>query len=133
VEEIILVKGNHDLVIDPVARKRNIRVVDFYRVDDTVIFHGHKLLKETAPLMIIGHEHPAVGFLERPGEKFKCFLVGRWKNSVLVVMPSFNPLTEGSNITKEQFLSPYLKSIRNFSVYVVEDKVYPFGKVKDLS
>ena len=46
VEEIILVKGNHDLMIDPVAKKRNIRVVDFYRKDDLLIFHGHKQIKE---------------------------------------------------------------------------------------
>ena len=133
VEKIIIVKGNHDLVIDPIAQKRNIKVVDFYRIDDVLIFHGHHLLKETAPVMIIGHEHPAVSFKEKPGEKFKCFLVGTWKKNILIVMPSFNPLTEGSDVTREHFLSPYLKkSIADFAVYVVEDKVYPFGKVKDL-
>ena len=48
-------------------------------------------------------------------------------------MPSFNPLTEGSDVTRERFLSPYLKQgITEFQVYVVEDKVYSFGKVKDL-
>ncbi|MBI1972987.1 metallophosphoesterase [Candidatus Woesearchaeota archaeon] len=133
VTEIILVKGNHDLVIAPVARKRNIHVVDFYRVDDVLIFHGHKLLREKAKILVIGHEHPAVSFRERQGEKFKCFLVGKWKQCMLLVMPSFNPLTEGSDITKERFLSPYLKEgVEDFSVYVVEDTVYSFGKVKDL-
>ncbi len=133
VQDIIIVKGNHDLVIDPIAEKRNIQVVDFYRIDDLLIFHGHKLLKETAPIMIMGHEHPAVSFREKPGDNFKCFLVGPWKKSTLLVMPSFNPLTDGSDVTKERFLSPYLKKgIDELLVYVVEDKVYPFGTVKDL-
>ncbi len=133
VQEIIVVKGNHDLVIDPIAQKRNIKVVDSYRIDNILIFHGHTLLKKTAPAMIIGHEHPAISFKEKPGDKFKCFLVGSWKNSTLLVMPSFNPLTDGSDVTKERFLSPYLKQgIDQFLVYVIEDKVYPFGIVKDL-
>lgn len=133
VQEIILVKGNHDLVIDPVAKKRNISVVDFYKKDDLLIFHGHNIIKEQAKILVIGHEHPAVSFRERPGEKFKCFLVGKWKKSVLIVMPSFNPLTEGSDVTRERFLSPYLKQdIGDFHVYVVEDRVYSFGKVAAL-
>lgn len=133
VEQIIVVRGNHDLALAPVAQKRSIRVVDFYRIDAVLIFHGHKLLKETAPVLIMGHEHPALSFKERPGEKFKCFLVGLWKKSTLVVMPSFNPLTEGSDVTRERFLSPYLKrGIERFHAYVVEDKVYSFGKVHDL-
>ena len=133
VKTIIIVKGNHDLMIDPIAEKRNIQVVDSYRLGDALILHGHKIAKETAPILIIGHEHPAVSFKEKPGEKFKCFLVGTWKKSMLIVMPSFNPLTDGSDVTRERFLSPYLKqTIDNFLVYIVEDKVYPFGKVKDL-
>ena len=133
VQKIIIVKGNHDLLIDPIADKRNIQVVDSYTLGDALIIHGHKLSKETAPVIIIGHEHPAVSFKEKPGEKYKCYLVGKWKQSILLVMPSFNPLTEGSDITREKFLSPYLKpGIDQFAVYVVEDKIYPFGKVKDL-
>lgn len=133
VEKIIIVKGNHDLVIDPIAQKRDIEVVDSYRIGDALIFHGHKLVKETAEILIIGHEHPAVSFKEKPGEKFKCFLVGPWKKSKLIVMPSFTLLTEGSDVTREQFLSPYLKQgIGDFEVYAIADKIYPFGKVKDL-
>lgn len=133
VQKIIIVRGNHDLVIDPIAAKRNIAVVESYRIEDMLIFHGHKLVQETAPFLVVGHEHPAVSFKDKPGERYKCYLVGKWKKSMLIVMPSFNPLTEGSDITRERFLSPYLKpGIDKFAVYVVEDKIYPFGKVKDL-
>lgn len=133
VQKIIIVRGNHDLVIDPIAAKRNISVVESYRIADMLIFHGHKLVKETAPFLVVGHEHPAVSFKDKPGEIYKCFLVGQWKQSTLIVMPSFNPLTGGSDVMRERFLSPYLQSgVDQFDIYVVEDKIYPFGKVKDL-
>jgi len=48
-------------------------------------------------------------------------------------MPSFNLVSEGTDILKEKLLSPFLhQNINNFDVYVVEDKVYNFGKVRDL-
>ena len=38
----------------------------------------------------------------------------------------------GSNILEEKLLSPFLSDISDFEVFVIGDKVYPFGKVKDL-
>ena len=48
-------------------------------------------------------------------------------------MPSFNFVSIGSNILKEKILSPYIKNISDFSVFVVSDKVYNFGKVRGLN
>lgn len=134
VDEIVLVKGNHDLVLDPIARKRNIKVVESYSVDDVMILHGHKVISSLSKTLVVGHEHPAISFPQRPGEKYKCFLAGKWKGSKLIVLPSFNPLVEGSDVMKEKFLSPFLKDgIENFDVYVVEeDDVLHFGKIKDV-
>ena len=145
--EIILVKGNHDSILGPIAEKREIKIVDRYDVDDITILHGDKIVKERiGKILIIGHEHPAVSFKERRDEKYKCFLLGRWKGTllgkaftekregkVLIVQPSFNLVTEGSDISKENLLSPYLKQdLDDFRIFVVEDKVYDFGKVKNL-
>ena len=48
-------------------------------------------------------------------------------------MPSFNPLSYGSDIFNERMFSPYLDNISNFEVFVVGDKeVLGFGKVKSL-
>ncbi|MEK6903938.1 MAG: metallophosphoesterase [Nanoarchaeota archaeon] len=134
VDEIILVKGNHDLALAPIAQKRNIQIVDFYQIDDVTILHGHKIIPSLSKTLIIGHEHPAISFPERRGEKYKCFLVGTWKKHDLIVLPSFNPLTEGSDVLQGHFLSPFLKGgIEKFEVYVVgEQKPLYFGKVKDL-
>lgn len=131
--ELIIIKGNHDAILKPIVDKRNIPLVDSYRLNNTTIIHGDKLLPIKTKVIIMGHEHPAVS-LKRGArtETYKCFLKGRYKNSTLIILPSLNLLTEGANILKEKLLSPYLKNLDDFEVYIIEDKVYSFGKVKDL-
>jgi len=130
--ELIFIKGNHDAILDAIAKKRGIVLKEKLDIDDITILHGDKLVTNLKKTIIIGHEHPAISFQERPGEKFKCFITGKYKRHNLIVMPSFNTLLDGSDITNREFLSPYLKNIDNFKVYIVQDKVYDFGKVKDL-
>ena len=60
-------------------------------------------------------------------EKFKCFLKGKYKNKLLIVQPSFNLLTIGTDILKQRLQSPFLKDIKDFEVFIVEDKIYDFG------
>lgn len=170
-KEIILIKGNHDTILGPIAKKRNVKVMEHYVVEinkkdslkelsilknnknnvpsvlfkkkDTknhkiLVIHGHKLpndkLLKKIGMIIIGHEHPAVSISDWPRvELVKCFLKGKYKRKELIVMPSFNLVSEGTDVLKEELLSPFLqKNIGNFEVYVVEDKVYNFGKIKDL-
>ena len=58
---------------------------------------------------------------------------GEWKNKNLIAQPSFNLVTEGSDVMKEEVLSPFLKgNLRNFDVIVVGDRLYEFGKVGEL-
>ncbi|MEK6861185.1 MAG: metallophosphoesterase [Nanoarchaeota archaeon] len=134
VEEIILIKGNHDIILGPLANKKNIKIYDYLNIDNLTILHGHKVIPDLRSIIIIGHEHPAISFKEKKYERFKCFLKGNWHDKILIVMPSFNFLTEGSDITKEGFLSPFLKdnNLDEFEVYVVEDKVYKFGKLREI-
>ncbi|MBI3035309.1 metallophosphoesterase [Candidatus Woesearchaeota archaeon] len=136
--EIVLIKGNHDTILGPIARKRNVKCVDYLVVDSILITHGNKIPDKTAlkgiKNIIIGHEHPAVSLREGPRvEQFKCFLKGKYKGRNLIVQPSFNTMVEGTDILRDKILSPFLKqNLDNFEVYVVEDKVYGFGKLKGL-
>ena len=130
--EIIFIKGNHDRILEVIAKKRGIKVEERIDIDDITILHGDKILKDLRKTIIMGHEHPAISFKERPDEKFKCFLVGKYKKHNLIIMPAFNVLIEGSDITKEKFLSPFIKNLSNFDVYVVQDKIYNFGKLKNI-
>lgn len=131
--EIIFVKGNHDTFLSPIAKKRNVKLVDYYNVDNISIMHGDKIIPDLRKTLIIGHEHPAVSFKERRDELFKCFIKGKWKSHTLIVMPSFNSFNPGSDVQKSKHLSPFLQgNLKDFEVYAVEDKVYYFGKIKDL-
>jgi len=163
---IILIKGNHDTILGPIARKRNVKVLDYYIIDcnmnksnnelrindntlkikknqknntsKALIIHGdgipEKKILDQVDTIIIGHEHPAISLKEGPRiESYKCFLKGRFKGKNLIVQPSFNPIIEGTDILRDKILSPFLKqNLDNFDVYVVEDEVYDFGKLRNL-
>ncbi|MEK6984725.1 MAG: metallophosphoesterase [Nanoarchaeota archaeon] len=153
--EIILIKGNHDTILGPIAKKRNVKVLDSITVKSTtekhgnknstikkqskiLLVHGNKIpgeeaLKEVSTI-IIGHEHPAISIREGPRvEQYKCFLKGKFKGKNLIVLPSFNTILTGTDVLKDEILSPFLQQdLGNFNVYVVEDKVYEFGKLKHL-
>lgn len=134
-EKIVLIKGNHDKILEPIAKKRNIEVVDSYKLGNTLILHGDVIPKEIKEdVIIIGHEHPAVGLQENARiETYKCFLKGEWEGKTLIVMPSFNLVTEGSDILREDKLSPFLRQdLAKFEVFVIGEKVLNFGKVEDL-
>jgi putative SbcD/Mre11-related phosphoesterase len=137
--EIILIKGNHDTILGPIAQKRNVQIVESFVVEKNsiLIIHGDKIPKEfpkQIKTIITGHEHPAISLRDGPRvETYKCFLKGKYGRKNLIVMPSFNLVSEGTDILKEQLLSPFLEqSLNDFKVYIVADKVYSFGKIKNL-
>ena len=137
--KILLVKGNHDNILVPIAEKRNIEVKDNLILGDICILHGDKILLETLDkkirILIIGHEHPAVSLTDGTKiEKYKCFLLGKYEKKKLVVMPSFFSLNEGTDLLRENLLSPFLKNqeIGKFEVFVLGDEVYDFGKLSKL-
>ncbi|MCX6706932.1 MAG: metallophosphoesterase [Candidatus Woesearchaeota archaeon] len=138
-KKVILIKGNHDKILGPIARKKDIDIVESYEIKEKgiLILHGHKEINIPRGIktIIIGHEHPAVALKEgERSERFKCFLKGRYKGKDLIVLPSFNLLTEGTDILKEGVLSPFLKkqNLDSFEAFVVSDKIYNFGKLKDI-
>ena len=137
-EKIVLIKGNHDIILGPIADKRKIHVVDDYTADGIFISHGHRIPDtdefNKAKIIIIGNEHPAVSIREGPrSETFKCFLRGTFRRKKMIVMPSLNPITIGTDVLQGKFISPFLsKDIGNFEVFVAADNVYYFGKVQDL-
>ncbi|HII15072.1 MAG TPA: metallophosphoesterase [Nanoarchaeota archaeon] len=136
---IILVRGNHDTILGPIANKRDIAVKDYELVNDILVCHGDKIPKKEAlakaKTIMIGHEHPAVSLREGSrAEKFKCFLKGKWNGKGIIVMPSFNMAVEGSDVLKEELLSPFLSDISGFEVLVAggNGETLDFGTVKKL-
>ncbi len=137
-KRLIIIKGNHDIFLPFITRKRNIELLEYYTIDDILICHGDEIINnqdfKKAKTIIIGHEHPAIGFREKAKyESFKCFLKGKYLDKTLIVLPSFNPLTIGTDVLRNSLLSPFLQQdLKNFQAYVIEkNKIYDFGKLKN--
>jgi putative SbcD/Mre11-related phosphoesterase len=138
-KRIVILKGNHDIMLQAIAKKKGIELLTSHSVCDTLLIHGDAIpdenLLKKCKAIVMGHEHPAITLRkENRAEKFKCFLKGKFKSKVLVVMPSFNTLTIGMDVLEGKMLSPLLKgSLDNFEVFVPsESEVLYFGKIKDL-
>ncbi|MBN2142586.1 metallophosphoesterase [Candidatus Woesearchaeota archaeon] len=136
--EVIIVKGNHDTLLEPIARRKGVEIKDYHYARGFFFCHGDRLFGRNkdfkkAKVVVIGHEHPAIGIRDGARvERYKCFLVGKYAGKELVVLPSINPVTEGTDVLHEKLLSPYIKDIDGFRAIIVSDKPYDFGKIKKL-
>jgi uncharacterized protein len=137
---VILIKGNHDSILEPIALKKGLIVQDYFVHNKIFICHGDKIFQNAdfkkSKIIIIGHEHPSIGLQDKNRvEKYKCFLKGKYENKTLIVIPSMNQLTEGTDVLKEKLLSPFLKNtnLHSFETWIVEnEEVFYFGKIKGL-
>ncbi len=139
-KELIIIRGNHDVTLPWIIRKKGIELVDYYKIKDILICHGDKILVEVSnpniKVIIIGHEHPAIGLKDKSRyESFKCFLKGEYLNKILIVLPSFNTLTIGTDILRSKLLSPFLQGdLKKFQAFIIErDKIYNFRKIRDIN
>lgn len=139
-DKIIIIKGNHDKIIGPIADQENIEVKNYEMIKDIYITHGDKIPDnddfKNSKRIIIGHEHPSINIRDSHKiEKFKTFLKGKYESKILIVMPSFNPI-EGTDVLQSKLLSPFLKNnkqFKDFETFITADKIYEFGKLKQIS
>jgi uncharacterized protein len=136
---IIAIMGNHDKILEPIARKRDIKVRDFYVSDEFCFLHGDKDFKEIyddkVRYWVVGHGHPAVKISDGVKiEKYKCFLVGKFKGKEIVIVPSFIEANEGSDPRENELGLAWDFDLNQFKVFVVSDdfEVLGFGKLKKL-
>ncbi len=153
--KVVICKGNHDNILEPVVRNYDfVELVDYFSFNEYLFMHGDKnnfkrnalwIADGKVKALVLGHFHPAVTLHEKLGvkkEKYKCFLHGLSKEfkKNIFFLPSFFPLIEGTDISKRDGEDDFLDKIdiNNFNVYVLPDastfneKVYDFGKVKKL-
>lgn len=135
-QELMILEGNHDPMLFPIADKLAVELQKELRLGDILITHGDKIPKQLAPVIIMGHEHPAITLQEdAKAERFKCFLKGKYKKSTLIVQPSFQPLIPGTDVLQARHLSPLIEDVDDFEVYIVNDQTLEslfFGMVEDL-
>lgn len=143
-KKIVLIRGNHDNILGPIAKKRNVEVKDFYILGEIGFLHGDKWHKgcDKCRVLVLGHLHPAITLYDNyKKEKYKCFLNGIWKRKDIYILPSFIPLVLGYGIfkfnkeRKEKFFIIDDKDLEKFNVIVYNEKEgrdYNFGKLKKL-
>ncbi|NJF25640.1 metallophosphoesterase [Thermococcus sp. Bubb.Bath] len=129
VDEIILVRGNHDVGI-LWLRELGVEIVDELELSGWKVVHGHKLVR--GKRFIIGHEHPAIRLRDEVGAAIKvpAFLAGE----ELIVLPAFSPWAYGNDVTRE-IVSPFLRKfdISKLRVLVpLGDEVLDFGELGKL-
>jgi putative SbcD/Mre11-related phosphoesterase len=133
-----IIEGNHDSNVQAlIAGIRGVQIHRSLELGDLLFLHGDRvpdLIPVCVRTLVMGHEHPAVGLRDSVTgrvELYKCYLVGRYRDRGLVVQPSFNPWTQGSDLTQERCLSPLLseEALGEFEVYPVSDEghLYRFG------
>ena len=136
-KELIIIKGNHDKFIQKNVQDINLNLIENFELEDYSFQHGDKIIPTTKKNIIIGHEHPAITLNNGiRTEKFKCIIISKYKQQKLIVLPSFNNLTLGTDISKEKLISPYLstKIVNESEIKVVDElKIYDFGKLKNLN
>lgn len=115
--KLILIKGNHDNFVERYREPFKLTVAaQELRLNDYVFFHGEELpvdLKKTK-MLIMGHEHPAIGVMNAAGtkEKIRCFLFGKYKGVPILVLPAMNYYAAGTDVNfhpKRHLLAPIFK------------------------
>jgi uncharacterized protein len=117
---LILIKGNHDNFVE--RYKEPFKLVvhrQEAKMSTYLFFHGEELPRDTKgiKMLIMGHEHPAIGVYNEAGtkEKLASFLYGRYKRIPILVLPAMNYYAAGTDInmqSKSTLLSPVLKQIK---------------------
>ena len=150
--KIIVVKGNHDMKLNPILRKKELALMDYYKVKkkgkSICFFHGNKLFKQCldsqTDILVFGHLHPAITLCNNyKSEKYKCFLKGTWKRKGVYILPCFSSFIVGYNLNlleEEKYFFDIVDRISNkilmdFNVIIYnpkENKEYDFGKLRKL-
>ena len=156
-ENIVLIKGNHDK-FDFVGKKMR----NYYFNGGIMFLHGHmnfpQIFEPRVKMIVMGHLHPAIILSDKQNikrEKYRCFLIGKYKGKEVIVVPSFPDLVRGlalnhpsykianvfrkaksisnKSISRDFSIVPF-QFLGNFKVHMIGDngEIFEFGKLKDV-
>jgi len=118
VDEVVLVEGTHDRMLESVMDRE---ILESYRIGRALVLHGDMepgdisgeqsdLQSAWAPeIYVQGHEHPAI---EIEGEKRQCYLKAEVDSVEVLVLPAFNEMNSGTAVNRmrsRDFMSPLLR------------------------
>lgn len=129
VNEIVVVRGNHDVGITWI-KELDVEIVDMLELGGWTVVHGHQIVEGES--FIIGHEHPAIRLRDEVGAVVKVPTLLMSKD--LIVLPAFTPWAYGNDILRE-IVSPYLRAFNISQAKVLvplEDEILNFGLLEKL-
>ncbi len=131
--ELIVVRGNHDNFLRSILGRKNVEFRDSYTLGRYFFVHGHKKVELPAgKVLIMAHEHPSITLRDEVYATYKlpCFLHA----PNLIVLPAVSLYAAGTDITRNEFISPILRNSRvNFDVFAIDEKdgiiaLGPYGR-----
>lgn len=135
--QLILIKGNHDPLLQTIADELELPVHEQYVTGETLIIHGDTKPENLNGIkrIVIGHQHPAIRIGNNiRTELVKCYLVGEYCGRELIVLPSYFDLQEGSDVLQEKSISPLIKSFSDYEVHaLIGDETLHYGTVADVA
>jgi putative SbcD/Mre11-related phosphoesterase len=136
--ELIIIKGNHDAILESITKKRDIFVKDYYIHGEYAFVHGDKdfveIYDKKIECWIMGHAHPAIVLSDGiKQEKYKCFLEGDYKRKKVIVLPSFIGVNEGTDVKSYDLGLAWKFELDKFNVKIINGlEVLDFGKLNEI-
>lgn len=134
--KLIILRGNHDNYLVNIANKEGIDIEKLYFWNGIMFMHGdvdsNELYDKKIEYWVMGHVHPAIKISDgNKMEKYKCFLIGKYKDKKVIIVPSFFSLVVGSDV-REDLNVPWDFNVDSWDVKIVGDDldVLDFGKLK---
>jgi hypothetical protein len=138
-DEIIIIIGNHDKMIENLLKDRKIvKFCNYYIEKNYCFLHGDRDFEEIydkkIKYWIMGHLHPALRLTDGIKEElFKCFLVGKYKNKNIIILPSFADSSEGVDVREVGNNLAWKFNFNKFKVMVIDSiSVLDFGELKKI-
>ena len=134
-ESIVITKGNHDGNIEKIVQDKRVKIKKSFALGGYIFTHGHRKVKTKKKVIVIGHNHPHVKFIDDIGTVYvqPCWVIGKAGNQKLIMVPAFNELCGATVVNgKDDFLGPIAKEIdrKNAKAYLL-DGTY-LGRIKNL-
>jgi putative SbcD/Mre11-related phosphoesterase len=137
--KIVVIRGNHDTILKPIARKRGIHVKNYWVWKEFCFTHGDEdyrpMWSKKVECLVLGHGHPALRLSEGArSEKYKCFLTGKFRGKTMIVLPSFSEWYAGSDPREGEVVLAWDVNFGSFEVRAVGEKleVLDFGKLRSI-
>ncbi len=132
--ELVVIRGNHDNFLKTILGRRGLKLHEHYSIGKFLFAHGHRDVDiPPGKVLIMGHEHPSITIRDETmaSTKLPVFLVSK----DIVVLPAVSIYAIGTDITKNDFMSPILKKYpQEFEIYALDEDagVIGMGRLRDI-